>query len=159
MCMWVFKRLAFNCSILDPNRSCFSFFPPSRKSRCLNKCNELNNRAECWSVRAATHPLMCMQLKRVQRTKGQGPLSVVTNTWKIHIQSVSVSTVLLHIAMITSSNQFGAKRNGCSWWEFVWRRWGEYLLSSSSSALEALTWRKNETKCSVLCIFNLVKLK
>ena len=30
---------------------------------------------ECLSIRAGTHPLMRTQLKRVQSTKGQGPVS------------------------------------------------------------------------------------
>ena len=43
--------------------------------------------------------------------------------------------VPLHIVIITSSNQFGAKRNGCSWWEFDWRRWERTPFEFSEQCL------------------------
>ena len=41
----------------------------------------------------------------------------------------------MHIVIITSSNQFGAKRNGCSKWEFDWRRWERTPFEFSEQCL------------------------
>ena len=46
--------------------------------------------------------------------------------------------VPLHIVIITSSNQFGAKRNGCSWWEFDWRRWERTPFEFSEQCLSKI---------------------
>ena len=61
----------------------------------------MKKRTECWSIKAATHPLMRTQLKRVQSTKGQGPVWWQTPE---HSTSSLVRVNCMHCSMYTFSD-------------------------------------------------------
>ena len=89
------------------------------------------------SVRYATNNLLFWFHKhtRVLVLKKRSKIKLWPNTNTVNQTTCVYAIVPLHIVIITSSNQFGAKRNGCSWWEFDWRRWERTPFEFSEQCL------------------------